>query len=434
MVKKKTDLQKKIDRHSNKFKIPINNSFRQIETHSWFDIQESTENKLFNNIKLDTETITHDGYYTKRIKLILSETQEKILLRWMNCYILMCNETVRYFKKCKFNETKTSYSITQLKKLLKSEKDQISKLSEMAINDKVITINKHILDYAINDSLNRYQSCLTNLKNGNISYFRLRYLKQTKKNKILKIEKWLFKKNGFCVPTLGEIKMPGFNFLENILTTATIHYLNGEFSLLIKYKVANKPNQSGYKDNTISLDPGIRKAFTGYSNNKIIKIGSVIKKFVKRKIIKIDKIMNNKDISKKRRQIITNKIYKKIKNKIKDFHWKTIDYLTKNFKTILIGNFSTKSVNEKKDVSNLEKRIRSMYGFYEFKEKLKYKCKYTNTKYKEIDEAYTSKCCCGCSNFNAKFKDAEIYNCKVCKRVIDRDINGAINILINNLK
>ncbi len=32
---------------------------------------------------------------------------------------------------------------------------------------------------------------------------------------------------------------------------------------------------------------------------------------------------------------------------INDMHWKTINYLTDNYKTILIGNLSTKNIVEK---------------------------------------------------------------------------------------
>jgi N-acetylneuraminic acid mutarotase len=45
--------------------------------------------------------------------------------------------------------------------------------TELTFNNKTVYINKHILDYAINDAILIYKSCTTNMKNGNIKSFRL---------------------------------------------------------------------------------------------------------------------------------------------------------------------------------------------------------------------------------------------------------------------
>ncbi len=100
-----------------------------------------------------------------------------------------------------------------------------------------------------------------------------------------------------------------------------------------------------------------------------------------------------------------------------------------------MGNFSTKSMGESDNVNNMVKRVGNALRFFEFKEKLKYRCIYTNTKYSHIDEAYTSKCCCKCGTYDKNLGSKKEYKCinKTCNQLIGRDINGAINILIKSL-
>lgn len=49
-----------------------------------------------------------------------------------------------------------------------------------------------------------------------------------------------------------------------------------------------------------------------------------------------------------------------------------------------------------------------------------------------VDESYTSKTCGRCGNLNNKLGGNKIYKCTNCNLVIDRDINGARNILLKH--
>ena len=49
-----------------------------------------------------------------------------------------------------------------------------------------------------------------------------------------------------------------------------------------------------------------------------------------------------------------------------------------------------------------------------------------------VDESYTSKTCGCCGELN-EVGLSRVYNCKFCKTIIDRDINGGRNILIKNM-
>ena len=60
--------------------------------------------------------------------------------------------------------------------------------------------------------------------------------------------------------------------------------------------------------------------------------------------------------------------------------------------------------------------------------RLQYKCSISNTKFKLVDEYYTSKTCSICCNYNENLKGDKIYYCNNCNTTINRDINGCRNI------
>ena len=429
MNEKLHKLKDNIKKHGHKLKNPTNNKFDIKDTHSWYSQTESKEGKLFKDAKIKHEKLISDGCRTERIELYLTSTQKEIMNKWLNACIIMYNETIKYFRTCRFKNKKIMMNIGKLKKLLNTKKTDIVKWSTIKINNKNVHINKHILDYAINDALMRYKSCLTNIKNNNIKHFRLRYLKMNKPNKILKIEKEGMYKKGFCKSVFGKVKCAkkNFNYKKEIKEMSTIQFTKNKYYILIKYKFKKNKHDT---TEIASIDPGLRTPFMIYSNNKIVRIGENMSKMLRQKNNSIDKINNNVDLSKSQKKYKTKKIYIRMKNKIKDFHWKVINYLTSTYATILIGNLSTKNIVETDTLNSMTKRIAGMFSLYQFKKRLKYKCVVNNVKFKEVDEAYTSKCCSNCGNCKEDLGASKRYKCNNCKIEIDRDVNGAKNILL----
>lgn len=81
----------------------------------------------------------------------------------------------------------------------------------------------------------------------------------------------------------------------------------------------------------------------------------------------------------------------------------------------------------------MTKRIASRMRFYNFLQRLQYKCLSKQLNVKIVNENYTSKMCCSCRNYKKDLGSNKIYNCDKCKLEIDRDINGAINILYRGI-
>ncbi len=119
------------------------------------------------------------------------------------------------------------------------------------------------------------------------------------------------------------------------------------------------------------------------------------------------------------------RLYRKISNQRKDFHWQLASKLCKKFDTIVIETLNLDGMKR------LWGRKVSDLGFYEFVEILKYKCQKHKRLFKQINQwTATTKPCsdCGFHNDNLTLNDRQ-WTCSECGSHHDRDINAAINIL-----
>jgi len=198
------------------------------------------------------------------------------------------------------------------------------------------------------------------------------------------------------------------------------------YQLYIPIKI-NNSNKKIKKSEYVGIDLGIRKFATCVSNNEATKIGTniilIIGKYIKRK----NKINNRKDISKKIKKKNEKMCRRKIKNLVEDLHWKVAKYLTNNYNAIFIGDISAKEIvnNNTSILTGTLKEIVLNLGIYKFQQKLEYKCKQNNVKYKLVNERFTTKMCCKCGWVNEKIEKKEIYKCDNCGMQEDRDINSA---------
>jgi putative transposase len=175
---------------------------------------------------------------------------------------------------------------------------------------------------------------------------------------------------------------------------------------------------------------------TGISEEKVVKIGENCSNKLKTYFQRIDKINKNKEIQNNKKNKLEKKYNTKMSNLVDEMHWKTINYITKNYKTILIGNMSSKEIvsnNKKNTISYMTKRIGLKLKFYQFHQRLEYKCGTRKRNHKVINESYTSKMCSKCGNEDLDLNSKKIYKCTSCNIKMDRDINGARGIFIKSI-
>jgi putative transposase len=72
------------------------------------------------------------------------------------------------------------------------------------------------------------------------------------------------------------------------------------------------------------------------------------------------------------------------------------------------------------------------WAHYRFRERLLFKSRENGAKVAVVDESWTSKTCSCCGGLDHKLGGKKTYKCKFCNAIIDRDINGAKNILLKN--
>jgi IS605 OrfB family transposase len=152
-------------------------------------------------------------------------------------------------------------------------------------------------------------------------------------------------------------------------------------------------------------------------------------------IKKLMSIQKNKQLPEKRRKGMFKKVMLKIQRYVDDAQWKIINDLVKNYGTIMIGELSTQSiVNKTTSKMTAEmKELSYKLKFYEFRQRLKYKCAVNGVKYKLIDEWGTSKMCTNCTHYDDNLGKKRTYNCSNCNINIDRDIVGGRNITMKGM-
>jgi putative transposase len=406
--------------------LPIQTPFRtrRINLHSWIDAYKY-EFKHSSNYALSINSpdqLENASYNSLHIPFFPTITQINILDQWFELYRNMLNITIKFFKNKTFKNEQLYTNFQNVRtNFLKIQKESL--LNKQLNN----SLYAHSLDYAIKDVCTNIKSALTNLKQGHIKHFRLRYIKQSKTTKIVKIEKTGIKivnEQYFC-PKLGTLKT---NYISGkIESDFSIIKKHNKYYIAVPQKIGDLKEKS--MGRILGIDMGVRTFLSGYTQTHAIDICNNSKQKIQKILDKIDKINSQLENGPKKQKAIK-KRYQKITNLINELHWKSTDYLTKNYDGFIVGNFSTSSIIRNKNLNKNTKRYVSLLRPYVFQQRLKYKASVYGKKIKIVDEAYTSKICSNCGNLKEGKFTEKIYNCKSCKIQIDRDHNSAKNMLL----
>jgi len=449
------DFKNNILKHNSDLASRFNNN-ENINTNSWFNMskQYSSQQKKCCNIKHKTKD--KELIKCQKVKMILTSNQKKILQKWFEAYTKMYNEGVKYIK--------TNYAITkhyinrnqiinELNTNKNSEKKHFDNFyfirSELInqkkeiINDSQINsiqldtkIHTHTIDYALKQLCTNIKSGETNVLRNNFKRFRIKYWSINRPSKTIEIEKCYIRNNKICPKIFGDINYLFNNkkyVLENIDSNVKINYnkITDEYTLLIPITINNNENTN---TKLISLDPGLRTFLSGISENEAITIGSNVNSLISKQIKRINKIKDNELIPNKIKKKNEFLINRKISHKIDELHWKTIKFLTNNYKTIFLGNMSAKNIVNKKTsvIGKIQKVACLRTKFFEFQQRLEYKCLLNKIHFEYIDEAYTSKTCSNCGYYKNDLGSNKFFICDKCDLIINRDYNGARNIYVKH--
>lgn len=201
------------------------------------------------------------------------------------------------------------------------------------------------------------------------------------------------------------------------------------FPVLVKKK-------SPVKEGLIALDPGVRAFQTGMSEKELVVFREKRLKLVKlwrRKIDNLRRARSLNEISNGRFSRCHYRWFKKLEGRVTNLHWETVTYLRKDYDEIFLPHFESQEMRSK-GLGWIINRDLDYFCHYRFKCRMKEKCEEWGVKLYLVDEDYTSKTCGRCGEINSKLGGNRVFTCNGCKLKYGRDVNGARNILMKNLK
>lgn len=394
----------------------------------------------------------------KQIRLNLNKKQKDILKIWIN----NCKSIYNYcIDKYKIDNKYFNNGYQKIK---------IDIFNELYGNN-IKPVPYDILTDEVRIFCSNLKSCYTNLKNNNIDHFTMNKKIKIKTNYSLLIPSKSISKNGIFITKLNKINNFNIKTLPNHDCRLFYHAKTDIFTLMIPTDINCKTINN--REDIVSLDPGEKKFISFFGLNSYGYIGKDIRKPIlklRNKISKYQKILAKKKNKRgnkiKNKKNIKNKItkaYKKIKNIVKELHNQTAFYLCNNYDKILLPKFETqkmignkksfkkykldfinngKTITEKKENAKiltkkcrLNKNVKYTLGclsHFSFRQHLQNKSLEYGCELKIITEEYTSLTCTNCGVISNKY-NKRLKICDNCNLCIDRDYNGARNILIKNL-
>lgn len=396
-----------------------------------------------------------------------NKKQKDILFKWFNECDKVYNFCVNYYNKCIKEGQKEIFLLNNYMKM------KIIIFNELYGNNKK-EAPYDVLTDEVRAFCSNLKSCFSNLKNGNIKHFEMSE-KKNNNTKCILIPKPSVNKNGFYTSILKKMKMQKIKNINLMESDCRLLYdkIKKEFTLLVPTTVKIKNIEN--REKIVALDPGEKIFQTFYGTETYGYLGSDMRKpilEIEKKIRKIQRILS-KGLNKRGQRIRNKKrlhkkldeYYKKINNKVKDLHNKTALYLCQNYEKIIIPTFETQKMvknemkrkiretkkekikgcelkeeikkilndyNKKRRLNGRTKFVLNMLSHYKFREHLLNKSQEYGSEVIIMTEEYTSQTCTFCGRISNNYKNRE-KECEKCGKKINRDINGARNILIKSI-
>jgi len=193
-------------------------------------------------------------------------------------------------------------------------------------------------------------------------------------------------------------------------------------------------------DQVIALDPGVRTFLTGYDGDSFQEFGKADIGRIQRLCSHLDKLMGraSKAVRKQKRRMLeaASKLRIRIRDLVDECHKQVVNYLTSQYKVILLPTFETSQMVVKSKRKLRTKTARQMltWGHYRFECHLKQSAKKRGVVVIDVNESYTSKTCTKCGHKHSKLGGSKTFKCPNCGHEHDRDWGGARNIMIRALR
>ncbi len=372
--------------------------------------------------------------FVKKIKIMQTKKQKETFDFWLRrckvIYNIALEEKIEAYKKLK-----KSISFYDQKKELVDIKEY--DLSYKDVPNKCLTETLERLDKGFKKFFKQKEVGFPKFKN-NSNFNSLFFVKDDVR----------LKDNKIYLPKIKEpIKLTEDIINSNWTSVRLVKENQDKYYLIFNYddgKTLEYNKVNDLKLSSVGIDLGLKILLTDSNGYKIKRFNlKLIKRYVNR-IVELNQSLSTKKkgsikFKKVKKQLQT--AYKRLKNTKDDYYKKEIftyvnNLLKNNIEVISLGDIEVKKIVNKSEDKNVKSKryLRRSFGntgLGQFKDKLHSKCENKGIKVYRVKENYTSKACscCGMVNDNLRLSD-RVFKCinKECNKVIDRDLNGSINI------
>jgi putative transposase len=277
-------------------------------------------------------------------------------------------------------------------------------------------------------------------KSGGVAKFRS--VREPAKSIRFQKDNW---KNGTFYPSLTKNQeFKSTELIPDIMKFEPILSLDrGRWFICFAEEMEIKPSNS---NRVLAIDPGVRTFATGFDGSNFIEVGNGDIGRIQRLCKHLDELMSK--IGNSKGHLFKHLRYKlrkaaeririKIKNLIDELHHKLSAHLTSSYGLIFLPTFETSQMVLKSTRKLRSKTARNMltWSHYRFKQTLKHHAIKRGCIVVDVTEEYTSKTCSKCGQVHGKLGGNKTFKCPnpECNHIMDRDKNGAFNILLKALR
>ena len=240
---------------------------------------------------------------------------------------------------------------------------------------------------------------------------------------MLKQAGWKLKGKYLTIKNIGTFKIKLSRPIEGIIKTVTIRKTSSG-KWLTNFSCDNVPIKPLLKTNKeIGIDVGCESFLTDSNNRKIdnpqfLNKSKNLLKMRQQRLIRRKKGSNRRN----KARILLAKIYEKVLNQRRDFHFKVANQLLKENDVIYIEKLKAWI-----SYRGLNRSMRDV-AWFQFFNILRQKAEEAQRSIVEVPAKNTSQMCSRCEQIVKKDLSVRIHSCS-CGLNIDRDFNSALNIL-----
>jgi transposase len=222
------------------------------------------------------------------------------------------------------------------------------------------------------------------------------------------------------------------------LCTVTFNRRCGKFTVHIPTEEDRLPSYQPKLDEVVAVDPGVRTIATFYSEHYHGYLGEDWYRRTMHLEEKADLLAKQakqcgKFYTKYRLRKRAALINQKVTNRITNMQHQTASFLAKNFQVILLPDMEVSKMIRAEKVSPSVSRVISLSSQYRFRQIMLQKAEKYSANVILCKEYYTSRTCTRCGSIKNDLGSSKTYQCAKCGLCVDRDYNGARNIMLKHL-